>query len=259
MEKKFIKEKIRFLIREAVDKILKEEIDTIDDWYSFQHDLSYDILLMIKNNEKITFDLMPKNQYLNALKEFMRYGSFMRFPERIIFEWKQLLLENIAKLEALTSLAGHTSYFPYEEFYDIFDNEEEVETNQYNMFTGNLDNETIDGEFTKWAKEKYQETGDKDYISKYNFGAASEFLEEVYKIDDVLPLFSNGQWVLSDFGLQPLIKLGEEIIKQKDPNEIIITINRILDVAHQRSDLAELFIEGGSESLTAISSEPNLV
>jgi hypothetical protein len=42
-------------------------------------------------------------------------------------------------------------------------------------------------------------------------------------------------------------------IKSKNPNEIIVTINRILDVSHQRSDLAELFIEGGSKSLDYIS------
>lgn len=259
MEEKLIKEHIRILIREAIGKILKEEIDSIDDWYSFEYELTREIFSQIQRHEKVTFELIPKTQYHNALKEFMRYGSFMRFPERIIFGWKQLLLGNIVKLEVLTSIAGHTESFPYDEFYDTFNYEEEIQTNQYNLFNNKLDKEIVEGEFTKWAKEKYEETGDKEYIKKYQFGPAYEFLDKVYKMDDVLPLFSNGQWVLSDFGLKPLFKLGEEIIEQTDPNEIIITINRILDVTHQRSDLAELFIEGGSESLTAISNEPSMV
>jgi len=253
------KKLIKILIREYINRILTEEVDTIDDWYSLENELTRDIFYMIKNHEKITFELMPKTQYLNALKEFMKYGSFMRFPERVIFGWKQLLLENIAKLEILTSIAGHTAHFPYDDFYDTFDSEKEIETNQYDLFTGGIENKTIDGEFTKWAKEKYEETGDKKYIKKYQFNPIYEFLDEVYKMDEVLPLFSNGQWVLSDYGLKPLFELGEEIIKQKDPDEIIVTINRILDVAHQRSDIAELFIEGGSKSLTAITNDPNLV
>lgn len=244
---------IRKIIRECINKLIKEDVETIDDWYSRQDELVGEVFSMIRNHEKITFDLMPKEQYLHALREFMQYGKFMRFPERIIFGWKQLLLENIAKLEVLTSLAGHTNDFPFDEFYDTFDYSEEIETRQYNLFTGDLDNETIDGEFTKWAKEKFKETGDKDYLKRYDFGSAYEFLDEVYNMDDVLPLFSNGQWVLSDYGLEPLFRLGEEIIRQEDPNEIIVTINKILDVAHQRSDLAELFIEGGSKSLDYIS------
>lgn len=259
MEEKLIREHIRILIREALSKILKEEIVSIDDWYARQSEITYEILSMIHRHEKVTFDLMPKTQYLSALKEFVKYGQFMRFPTRYILDWKQLLLENIAKLEVLTSIAGHTQSFPYDEFYDIFDSSEEVQTKQYNLFTRKLDSEVIDGEFTKWAKEKYLETGDKEYITKYQFGPAYEFLDEVYNMDDVLPLFSNGQWVLSDYGLAPLFKLGEEIIRQKDPNEIIVTLNKILDVAHQRSDLAELFIEGGSQALTDITYEPNLV
>lgn len=59
--------------------------------------------------------------------------------------------------------------------------------------------------------------------------------------------------MISDYGTEPLMKLGYEMARQEKPEEIIVTINRILDVAHQRSDLAEIFIEGGSASLDYIS------
>ena len=75
----------------------------------------------------------------------------------------------------------------------------------------------------------------------------------VYNFDETLPTFSNGQPLVSDYGLKPLYDLGQELIDIKDPKDIVIMINRILDVTHQRSDLAELFIEGGRESLDYIS------
>ena len=37
------------------------------------------------------------------------------------------------------------------------------------------------------------------------------------------------------------------------PEEALVLINKVLDVYHQRSDLASLFITGGRDSLTKIS------
>ena len=237
-----MKQLIKELLRKQITKhcIITEGFESVYDWYEYHMEEEREIFDMIKRGEKITFRLMPANQYHHALKEFMQYGTFMRFPEKYVFQWKTLLLENISKLSILTEIVGHTSQFPFDEFYNTFD---------YNNETHN----DRDGEFSQWCQMKYEETGDEQYTQDYNFISAYEFLDEVYHIDDVLPLFSNGQWVLSDFGLEPLMKLGEEIVRQKDPNEIIVTINKILDVSHQRSDLAELFIEGGSRSLDFIS------
>lgn len=227
----------------TLDKYLKSNIQTlnenmnIDDWGELESNMTYEILQMIANKQSVKFDLIPKNQYHKALSEFVKYGELMRFPESIIYQWKDLILENISKLSVLTDIAGHSPHFPYDEFYDIFDHNDE----------------TGDGEFSAWTKQKYEETGDKEYLEKCNFSIAYYFLDNVKNMDDYLPLFSNGQWVLSDFGLKPLYKLGKEVAENNNPNEIIVLINKILDVTHQRSDLAELFIEGGSKSLTQIS------
>lgn len=231
---------IRKIIRECVSNLVKEDVETIDDWHEMHDDLTREIFNYIATGNKVTFDLMPKEQYLHALREFMQYGKFMRFPEKFIFQWKELILTNIIKLDVLTSIAGHTSQFPFDEFYDVFD---------YNQKNG----AEKSGEFSKWRKKMYNATEDKKYLQDYNWDTAYQFLDKVKHMDKVLPLFSNGQWVLSDYGLAPLWKLGEELLSQKDPNEIIVTINKVLDVAHQRSDLAELFIEGGSKTLSYIS------
>jgi len=241
------------IINEEIKSFYLNENMNMNDWDELHSDYTRDIFGMINNEEHVKFRVIPKNQYHKALQEFMRYGRFMRFPESKIFQWKDLILSNIAKLDILTAIAGHSQNFPFDEFYDEFDNSESYDSNQYNLFTGDTDKITPDGEFTAWCKMKYKETGNDEYLREYNFTSAYEFLDEVKHMDDYLPLFSNGQWVLSDYGLKPLYNLGEELANSNDVTEIIVLINKILDVSHQRSDLAELFIEGGSESLDFIS------
>ena len=152
----------------------------------------------------------------------------MRFPSRFITKWKELVLENIFKLNGLTEIHGHGMNFPYDEFHDVFN---------YH-----------DGEFSKWLESKGE-----DDESLYDFGLCYEYLEDVYDIDNITPQFSNGHYVLSDFATEPLMELASELDECESPEEIVVTLNKILDVTHQRSDIAELFIEGGSNTLYDIS------
>ena len=195
-----------------------------------------ELLNMIQTQEPIRFKVIPKRQYHRALQEFVKYGQFMRFPEKLIKKWKEQLLWSISKLEWLTAIHGHTSYFPEDDFHDVFN---------YNLET----DENYNGEYSRWLKQKGYDVES----SLHAWTEIYEFLDEVYNIDDVTPQFTNGHHVLSDYGVEPLVKLGRELDGQDSPEEIIVTINKILDVAHQRSDLAELFIEGGSDSLYDIS------
>ena len=47
----------------------------------------------------------------------------------------------------------------------------------------------------------------------------------------------------------------KQLRKAKTPEEKIVIIDQILNVAHQRSDLASWFIEGGSYSLSKLSGD----
>ncbi|MDA3779290.1 MAG: hypothetical protein PF487_03510 [Bacteroidales bacterium] len=246
-------ENILNIINEEIKSFYLNENINIDDWVELEDEYIKDIFDMLNNGEHIKFRVIPKNPYHKALQEFMKYREFYRFPESKIFQWKDLILSNIAKLHILTAIAGHTEHFPFDEFYDVFDNEESYNSNQYNLFSGDLEDVTVDGEYSQWRKQKYKETGNEDYIKDYHWDTAYEFLDEVKHMDNYLPLFSNGQWILSDFGLKPLYKLGREMADSNDATELIVLINKVLDVSHQRSDLAELFIEGGSATLDYIS------
>ena len=56
----------------------------------------------------------------------------------------------------------------------------------------------------------------------------------------------------SDYGVRPLEELIAEYDSNMEPEQVLVLINKILDVNHQNGDLCSLFIEGGSFSQTSI-------
>jgi hypothetical protein len=73
---------------------------------------------------------------------------------------------------------------------------------------------------------------------------------------DYIDKFSD--YAFSDFGgsrLGLLTLLGH-LRKAKTPEEKVPIIDQILNVVHQRSDLAEWFVEGGSRALSQLSGSP---
>jgi hypothetical protein len=59
--------------------------------------------------------------------------------------------------------------------------------------------------------------------------------------------------VLSDYALQPLMKLGNSYKEDMSPEQVLVLVNRIVDVCHTNGDLSSLFIKGGTRACDAIS------
>jgi len=84
-----------------------------------------------------------------------------------------------------------------------------------------------------------------------DFRTGSDYLDSLGFYDWCkLPDGSDG-W--SDYGIQPLFKIINSYTPNTSAEDILILINRCLDVAHQRGDLASAFIEGGKSSCNYIS------
>lgn len=246
---------MKIIITEQQAKFLAEEYNDESDYFHLYDETVMEVFNSIKNQQKITFHKINPAQYQTALRDFMRFPRnphFVRFPTKYVFRWKSMMIEGVVLLDALTSIHGHSQYFPYDEFYDVFNYTESYQSDQYNLFTGELEEVTPDGEYTAWAKKRYQETGNKDYLKDYDWSSVYEYLDDVMNIDDYVPFFESGHAVMSDFGLEPLRKLVLTLLGQDRAEDIIITINKMLDVTHPRGDLAELFIKGGSKSLDFI-------
>jgi len=93
-----------------------------------------------------------------------------------------------------------------------------------------------------------------DYFQKdfSGYEDGCEFLDRIGFYDwCVLPDGSNA-W--SDYGLTPLYKIINEYDPRMEGWQILLLINRCLDVYHWRGDLASAFIEGGYKTCTEISS-----
>lgn len=159
--------------------------------------------------------LIPANQYYNLLNRFMVHGAGANIPYNVVNGWfTQIILFNTMELEYLTELMGHSQYFPFDDFADVFG-------------------------------EEWEHCNDYDKCSDY--------LGEIGFYD--WALLPDGSDAMSDYGLKPLFKIIKEYNSEMSPGEILVLINRILDVAHCRGDLASMFIQGGSHALSQISNK----
>ena len=71
-------------------------------------------------------------------------------------------------------------------------------------------------------------------------------------------LTDEGQWRISDYGLNKLVPFAMALLNDKETaEEKLIDMDRMLQICHQRGDLALNFIEGGSNTLTEIYQSPS--
>lgn len=184
---------------------------------------AYSIFDMFENNENPWLPLINPQMYQKALQEFTKYGQLIHFPVQKIYQWMGIIMKNTAILRTTTDICGHSSYFPTDEFVDYY----------------------FEGDYDLWNEYKENINQDNDYY------AAWEFLDE--KGFDEWNKLPDGSDSLSDFGIEPLENLISQYNSDMSPEQVLVLINKCLDIAHFRGDLASMFIQGGSQVLTQIS------
>lgn len=65
--------------------------------------------------------------------------------------------------------------------------------------------------------------------------------------------FPYGTDAISDYGIEPIMKIINEYNDNSTPEQTLVLVNRALDVYHRRGDLSSIFIEGGKYTLSQIS------
>lgn len=63
---------------------------------------------------------------------------------------------------------------------------------------------------------------------------------------------SKGQWTISDYGLPKIQNLLFPLLQEPSPEKKVVLIDKILNIIHQRGDLAEMFVQGGSDTVQAL-------
>lgn len=167
---------------------------------------------------RMRWNLIPADAYRRALESFMRDGpEAFRFSGEVIRGWLRSVVENLSKLHVTTMLSGHEQYADEDAVRDFF-------------FGDGGGDEVIH-----------------DYHSMYDFLDARGF-----GMWAVLP---DGSDAISDYGMKPIANILEALPDEPSPAEMIVALNRCLDVVHCRGDLSSAFIEGGRRTLSAISNE----
>lgn len=183
------------------------------------------IFTMFDEKENPWLPLINPQMYQKALQEFTKYGKLIHFPTQHIYQWMGIIMKNTAILHTTTEICGHSRWFPTDEFVD-----------HYFM-----------GDYDVWEEYKEKMGEDSDYY------VAWEFLDE--KGFDDWNKLPDGSDALSDFGIEPLEELIAQYDESMKPENVLVLINKCLDIAHCRGDLASMFIQGGSKVLSQISEE----
>ena len=270
--------KIHTIINEVISKFLNEEIYMNDEILNLTNEILNDFLY--RNNPDYTkrrpWNLVSANRLQKIWSDYSRTGVVrdIRGLEQI----KDIMIENAMKLYISTYLSGHTSsncdddfeetfhdYIDYfinkrlvHEFEDI--NQTEIpfddpsQPHKKKEIVRNFEtNEFFDSIINNPFDEYYHEN--QELFIPENYDGLYKTLQNILldKLYDYYLTDADGYDILSDYGTEPMLKLAYELNDEDNPNSMVILIDRMLNIAHQRSDLASWFIEGGSSSLTSIS------
>lgn len=87
------------------------------------------------------------------------------------------------------------------------------------------------------------------------FYGIDEEIDDVEAFVDWAVNLPTGGWRISDYGLRSLVALARELIVCTDDMQKLVLIDRMLNITHQRSDLASWFVEGGTATLNRLKNE----
>lgn len=272
--------KLIYIINDEVTKFINENIDIDDEYLYTVIEILNDFLY--RNNpdftKKIPWILVSAPRLQKIFSDYMRTGVVR--DTRGLEEIKEIMINNALKLYASTYLSGHTSinmdndfddafhdYIDYfinkhmtHEFEDI--NQTEIPFDNPSLphkkkeTVNNFENNTFFDSVANNLFDEYYNDNQELFIPA-NYDGLYEFLKNmlVDRLYDYYLTDNEDNDILSDYGSEPLIELAYELndVDDDDYKSTISLITRMLDIAHQRSDLAAWFIEGGSNSLSSIS------
>jgi|ERR1035437_244399 hypothetical protein len=265
------------IIKEEYIRFLKENYSDDDiDYEFFQREdeitrFLFDDFLYNNNadfTKNVPWTVVPFPRLKKIWEDYMSMGVVR--DTRGLEYIEDIMIENTLKIYSITMLLGHTSYSPednYEENIGYYVDEQlkcivrkPVDVNQLEI--------PFDNPRKKNIKKTPQEPCDvqiNPYIQEFVTNLYADEVKEqdirkkVY--EDITEKFTwyytedpkEGQAYISDLGMEPLLTLVGELRRETKPEDKLVTIDKMLNIVHPRSDMAGWFIEGGSSSLSKLS------
>jgi hypothetical protein len=278
---------LQYIINEEYNKFLYEYIKDDDvDWdlYEKRDEKVREILgdFLYDNNpdftKEISWHVVPYEMLKKVWEDYMRYG-FLR-STKPLDKIERIITNNVVKLDVLTEMQGHSPVDPdeeyfKEEFYPIINDYLQYKSQQYIDNRNQLEIDFEKGGGSGVRKQESRINPNQNEMKVFNFFDSivekksltdpDKIREELYEaLKDQFHYYytedsKSGQPYLSDYGLEPLQKLVIKLRNTPEDNvsERIITLDKILNVVHPRSDLAALFVKGGSKALSDLSASPS--
>lgn len=271
--------KLQEILNEEIHFLLEEEYDDMDwDLYESKNkitELIFDDFLNRNNDDYSKYGpwtLIPYNTLKRLWEDYMKYG-YVRYPKQL-HKIEGIMTRNILKIWIFTELAGHTPIPTddvYEEhldhyveqfikcYFEKFEDPDQLEID-FDDPKGGGGKKKIDP-FTSSKCEPFRDKFLENKMEEFNlkekefdeikekliYELSNRFLE--YYIEDP----KEGQGRISDYGLEPLIRLLEKLRREDSPEKKLVIMDNILNVVHQRSDIAAWFVQGGSFALSQLS------
>lgn len=208
------------------NKQLLENYNGEHKYYDYLDEYSvYEIFEMFTERKNPWLPLINPSMYAKALQEFTKYGKLIHFPTDKIYQWFGIVMKNTAILRHTTEICGHSAWFPTDDFVDYF----------------------FEGDYDKWDEYKESVGEENDYYAAWGFLDEKGF-DDWNKLPD-------GSDALSDFGIEPLERLISQYNDNMTPEQVLVLLNKCIDVVHCRGDLSSMFVQGGAKVLNQISEE----
>ena len=256
---KIIAEEVRAFVMEnneadyeyysAFDRIKKEAVEDF----------------LYKNNDtmskEVAWRVVPFSRLKKVWEDFMKLGEVrdvksLEYIERII-------IRNVLLIDVFTNFSGHVDARESDDYLD--ETLKEFTEDQIRCYFRKPDDPNqlqMDFETGRSKKPVSQQPCELNTYVK-------NFIEEQYNPDNMDVEDLEGMLLdnikerfywdylakgyITDYGLKPLRSLAIQLYGEQDPKEKLITIDKILNVVHQTSDLAAWFIQGGASALSDLS------
>jgi hypothetical protein len=273
------------IIKEEYQRFLKENYDDEDvDWSFYERmdeikqNIFYDFLY--KNNQNFTkhvpWQVIPFPRLKKIWNDFMSTGIVR--DTRGLEAIEDLMIENTLKVNTFTTLGGHTPQNPDDDWEEYVGTYVDRQIECY--YQKPIDKHQLEIPFSNPKKGYVQKPQDVESCNQEVHPYIREFIEEhtsdnvdvkdlrsklIYELSNrFFDYYMNDEegekgGFISDYGLEPLMTLLSQLRKETRPEDKLVTIDKMLNVVHQRSDIAKWFVEGGSRALAQLSSSPSEV
>lgn len=274
------------LIHKSIPKIINEELisflvendEKMYEFFEAEDNIKHEIFddFLYQNNQdftkNITWQVIPYTRLKKIWEDYIKMGTVRDVKGLDAIE--RIIIRNSLRINIITALAGHTEwgdeesinenigYWVNEQINCILP-QEEVNTDQLeipydNPVAGHKQKEPVKVEpcntkIHPFTQRVIDEKFDSENINRED---AREMLMNEMKdrfFDYYLTDPKSGHLYISDYGLTPIMTQAGKLYAEENPVKKVTLIDSILNVAHQRSDLASWFVQGGSSALSDLS------